>query len=47
MPRTAEVDANGLKSWVMSFSGELSMTSWLSTLEPAAPLPSLRELGVA
>ena len=27
MPWGAAVDTNGLKSWVMPFSGELSMTS--------------------
>src|ERR1700744_2108768 len=45
MPKAGLVDTNGLKSWVMAFSGELSMTSWLTSPEPAAPLPLDCELG--
>src|SRR5580693_5740754 len=47
MPTAGTVDTNGLKSRMMLFSGELSMTSSLSPLEPTAPLPPLRELDAA
>src|SRR5487761_821010 len=38
MPSGAAVDTNGLKSWMMLFSGELSMTSSASAPVPAPPL---------
>jgi hypothetical protein len=41
MPQAAAVVANGLKSWVMAVSGELSMTRVLPVVVPVLAEPEL------